>query len=373
MAWEWYHPVKVYFGENFFYKLKDLSLDKPVAVITGKKNVKERGIVGRLEELIGNDFTLLDFVEGEPTWEVIEKLRDRLSEEGVKTVISIGGGSVLDSAKLAALLVTNKGVKIREIIGVRDFKFENSPLRVIAVPTTSGSGSEVTPYSIVIDRENLKKASIGSLYLYPFIAIDDPTLTYDTPFEITRNSGIDAFCHSLEVFFMKEIHPIASNFALNGILLFIKFFMNALNNDRIARAKMMLSSLYGGYAISNVGAGLIHQFAHALGVLRGYPHGFAIAIYVVPVLSWYAEYKEGLERIKLLEDNLGIKGLIMYLRKLFGDIGIPDVGKIGLGEKEIELMVSIVERRKTYFDKFVVTPKRDDLYRIALGGFEASL
>lgn len=369
MPFTWYHPVRVYFGNNSVEELRNIGLNYPVAIVTGKTSAIKRGIVDRLREILGRDVLVYNEIGSEPTFRDVERLKSFLMENDIKTIIAVGGGSVLDSAKLAGLLVNNPEVNLRDIIGVRNVDFANPPIDVIAIPTTSGSGSEATPYSIVIDREALKKASVGSIYLYPKIAIDDPTLTHNTPYEITRNSGIDAFSHCLEILFMRDLHPVAFNFSINGMALFVRFFKNALKDDPIAREKMMLCSLYGGYSISNVGAGLIHQFAHAIGVLRGYPHGYSIALYTIPVLSFYFNSRDGLDRIRMIEEQLGLKGFIFYLRRLFDEIGIPYVRELGLSSDEVETIVGIVERRRPYFDKFVAIPSRDDLYRIALDDF----
>ncbi len=369
MLFTWYHPVSIYFGNDSIKELKNLNLSYPVAIVTGKVSAIKRGVVDRLKGFLGKEVLIYNKIGSEPTWRDVEELKSYLIENCVKTVIAVGGGSVLDSAKLAGLLATNLDVNLRDIIGVRNVSFNNPPIDVIAIPTTSGSGSEATPYSIVIDREALKKASVGSIYLYPKVAIDDPTLTYNTPYDITRNSGIDAFSHCLEVLFMRDLHPIALNFSIGGMALFVRFFKNALSDDPIAREKMMLCSLYGGYSISNVGAGLIHQFAHAIGVLRGYPHGYSIALYTIPVLSFYFNSRDGLERIRMIEEQLGLKGFILYLRRLFYEVGIPPIRELKLSSDEVDRIVEIVERRRPYFDKFVAIPTRDDLYRIAIDEF----
>lgn len=368
IVWNWYHPVKVTFGKGILESaLGALTLEAPVAIVTGKSSLEKRGFLKRVKEILGSSVVFHGKVESEPTWQVIENLRDEFIRFGIKTVLAIGGGSVLDAAKLSALLVNNREVSVREVIGVRDYPFKPSPCKVVAIPTTSGSGSEVTPYSIVIDRESFKKASIGSRFLYPFCAINDPVLTYDTPFKITRDSGIDAFSHLIEILFMKELHPIAVNFSISGIKLFFRFFANALNNDQLAREKMMLGSLYGGYAISNVGAGLVHQFAHAVGVIRGYSHGHAISLCLLPVIDFYA--KRAPERIKEIEGMLGVRNFVHHVYRILGDAHVfEDVRP--LSNEELEMIVEIVRRRESYFDRFIVKPTLEDLYSIVSSGLE---
>lgn len=352
--WSWFNPVKIVFGEETFSTLEDhLEPFKRILVITGRRFVKESGLVDRFSVLMKNkNWYWYHRVTPEPTWDVVQEAVDFARDFDPDCVVGIGGGSVLDTSKLVASFCKSS-LRVRDFIGKRvDLKRD---IFSICVPTTSGSGSEVTPYCVVIDREKKIKSPITSYANYPDLAIDDPELTYGTPYDITRNAGIDALSHCIEAYLSKRASSMTSLFCIEGIRLIFRHLKNALEDDHVARSKLMLASLYGGLGISNAGAGLIHQLGHALTVLRGFSHGYTMGIFMVPVLEFYGDSIR--EKLFELEKGLGIKYFIGFLYRFLKDLGIPDIKEIGLKESEIDDIVSIVMRRKHIIE---ILPKRVD-------------
>ncbi len=341
--WSWHNPTQVRFGENVFETLKDV-VDpySRILLITGSNFVKKSRLIDVIKGFFEKkEWVWYNEITPEPTWDVVQRAVDFARNYKPQCIVGVGGGSVLDTSKLVATFL-DADLNIRECIGKR-IELKRKVFSV-CVPTTSGSGSEVTPYCVVMDRENEIKAPITSAANYPDLAINDPVLTYNTPYEITRNAGVDALSHCLEAYLSKKANPVTKLFSVEGIKLVFKYLKNALNNDPVARKNMMLASLYGGLAISNAGAGLVHQLGHALTVLRGISHGYTMGIFTVPVLEFYGDSVSGL--LVELERALGIKHFLGFLYRFLKELGIPDVAELSLSMREKEKIARIVMKRK---------------------------
>lgn len=341
--WSWRNPTEVRFGEGLFRGLKKVvePFDR-ILVLTGPTFVKKSGLINVIEEqLKGKEWHWYDEVLPEPTWDVVQRAVDFARDYKPRCVVGVGGGSVLDTSKLVASFV-DKPFGVRDFIGKR-VELERSVFSV-CVPTTSGSGSEVTPYCVVMDREREIKAPVTSSANYPDVALDDPVLTRGAPFEVTRNAGVDALSHCLEAYLSRRANPVTELFSVDGMRLVFKYLKNALRDEPVARRKMMLASLYGGFAISNAGAGLIHQLGHALTVLKGLSHGYTMGIFMVPVLELYGDAVR--ERLSRLERALGIKYFLGFLNRFLKELGIPGFNELSLSEEEKRKLVKIVMKRE---------------------------
>lgn len=361
MFWRWSNPVEVVFGKDALDVLPEKLPKGRILLVTGRRFVRESGLIEKLKNLLsGREWHWYNHVDPEPTYEVAQDLADFVKDYRPDVVVAVGGGSVLDVAKLAAAMRDNPGT-VRELIGIKE-PFDRKGAFVVAVPTTSGSGSEVTPYCVIIDRERMKKAPVSSRFCYPDVALDDYALTMDSPRELTRNAGIDALSHCLEAFLSKKASPITKLYSLEGMRLVFRHLKNAMENDPTSRERMMLASLYGGLAISNAGAGLVHQLGHALTVLRGYPHGYTMGIYMVPVLEFYGDSIK--DYLREIEAYLGIKHFLGFLYRFLKDLGIPDLAELNLTNEEKEATCRFVLSRKSVFEILPVKVSQEDLYRV---------
>jgi alcohol dehydrogenase class IV len=213
-------------------------------------------------------------VHGEPTVDVIR--------DGIKAahpcdmVIGLGGGSVLDTGKAIAALVTNPGdvLDYLEVIG-KGLGFVNAPLPYIAIPTTAGTGSEVTRNAVIESTEQKLKVSLRSAWLLPQVALVDPELTYNLPPNITASSGLDALTQLIEPFVSIKANPMTDVICREGIYLAAQSLQRAYENgaDKGAREGMALASLFGGLALANAALGAVHGFAAPLGGMLHAPHG----------------------------------------------------------------------------------------------------
>lgn len=217
-------------------------------------------------------------VDGEPTTEVADQGATYAREEKCDFVIGYGGGSCIDTGKAVAMLVNNGGVCLdyMEVIG-KSQPIKKKSIPLIAIPTTAGTGSEVTKNAVMASREHKQKASLRSPFMYPNLAVVDPTLCISVPPSVTAATGLDAFCQCLEPLTSGQANPLTDAIALKGLGHGAKGLRAAYANgkDAEARNNMALCSLFGGLALANSKLGSAHGFAGPLGGLLGdkAPHG----------------------------------------------------------------------------------------------------
>jgi len=203
-------------------------------------------------------------------------------------IIGIGGGSAIDSAKAIAALVPNKGKlsDYLEIIG-KGKKLEESPLPCIAIPTTSGTGAEVTKNSVIKSVGHNVKVSLRSDNMYPKLAVIDPALTITMPPEITASTGVDALTHLLETYVSKNANPFIDTLCREGMKLISNSLVLAFTDGKNleARENMAMASMLGGMALANVKLGAVHGFAGPLGGMSAIPHGAVCACLLPAVME----------------------------------------------------------------------------------------
>ncbi len=258
-----------------------------VMIVTDPGLVKT-GIVARLEELLktaGLQVSLFSEVEPDPAFETAIKAADTVKETGIDVIVGIGGGSAQDVAKVASILATNPG-PVSAYFGI---DLVPSPgLKLILIPTTAGTGSEVTPIAILSDHHEKLKKGIVSPYLFPSTALLDPELTTGLPPHVTAATGMDALIHAVEAFTSKNANPMTDLLAIQAIKLIYGNIRTAFaNGENIeARGKMLEGSLLAGMAFANAGVTAVHAFAYPIGAEFHIPHGVANTIMLVPVMEF---------------------------------------------------------------------------------------
>ncbi|HEX7621894.1 MAG TPA: iron-containing alcohol dehydrogenase [Anaerolineales bacterium] len=225
-------------------------------------------------------------VRGEPTAQSVMDALHAAREGACDIVIAIGGGSTLDSGKTVAVMLSNPGdlFDYLEIVGLRQ-KFENSSAPFIAIPTTAGTGSEVTRNAVIAIPEHRLKVSLRSPYLLPRYAVVDPELTYSLPPIITANTGLDALTQLIEPFVCNAPSPLTDAVCRDGIPRIARGLLPSYRNgkDAAAREEMSLASMFGGMALANAQLGAVHGLASPLGGLTSAPHG-AICARLLPIV-----------------------------------------------------------------------------------------
>lgn len=223
-------------------------------------------------------------IEQEPSFSDFERLKAEFHSFPADTVIGIGGGSLLDVSKLIAALLHSEQV-LDEVVGKGLLKQRTKLL--VCVPATSGTGSEVSPNAILVDQEGQKKGII-SPYLVPDLVFADPLLTLSLPGAITAATGLDALTHCLEAYTNKFAHPFIDMFAIQGIKLIAENLLQAVKqgDDRVAREKVTLGSILGGFCLGPVNTAAVHALSYPLGTEFHLPHGLSNALLLPHVMEF---------------------------------------------------------------------------------------
>lgn len=299
---------KIVFGNGTFDTLPDhireLKASRPLVVLD--KNLAGTGFRDRVKELLNKEgfkMTLFDKqVEAEPRLEV--------ADEGVKValkgkcdiVVGIGGGSAMDVAKAVAVLAA-KNKKAADYLGLN--KVSGPGLPKIMVPTTAGTGSEVTFTSVFVRQNLKKKEGMNSPYLYPDLALLDPMLTLSLPPVATASTGVDALCHAIESYTSVNASPMSEMFSLEAIQLISSSLRTCVHDgDNLeAREKMLLGSLYAGLGLANAGVGAVHSLSYPLGGKYGVSHGLANTVLLPYVMSF--NLPGALEKFTVIAEVMG--------------------------------------------------------------------
>jgi alcohol dehydrogenase len=239
----------------------------------------------------------------EPTLENIEQVFEATASKNYDVLIGIGGGSVLDTTKILSVLRTNDA-SVEQLLGTD--LVANPGVPTILIPTTSGTGAEVTPNAIVTLPDQELKIGIVSKYLLPTLVILDPVLTLKLPKPITAATGMDAFTHSLESFISTKANPISDMFALESIRLISSSIVEAYQNGESieAREKMLVGSMYGGMALTSAGTAAVHALAYPLGGKYKIPHGVANSMLLPHVMKYNMDAIT--DRLALVAEPMGI-------------------------------------------------------------------
>ncbi|SHJ05642.1 iron-containing alcohol dehydrogenase [Desulfofundulus thermosubterraneus] len=292
------------------------------------------GLVDKVKEALaptGLEIGLFSEVEPEPRLQVVTKCQEAIKEGGYDLLVAVGGGSSMDVAKAASILMTNPGT-IKDYLGVN--LVPNPGIPVIAVPTTAGTGSEVTPIAILSDVDEQLKKGVVSPYLLPKVAIVDPELTVTMPPHITAATGMDALTHAVEAYISVNATTITDTLALEAIRLIARHLRTAVANGEHmeARENMAMASLLAGIAFANAGVAAVHALAYPLGAQFHIPHGVANAVLLPYVME--SNLLGALPRFKIMALAMGEKveelpdreaadKFIEAIKQLSTDIRIP--------------------------------------------------
>jgi alcohol dehydrogenase len=283
-------------------------------------------------------------------------------------VIGIGGGSTIDVAKILATLGDITG-SVKDFIGSDLIKKKGLP--TIMLPTTSGTGAEVTPNAIVKNEEIKSKKGITSSYLIPDRVILDPGLTLSLPRKITAETGLDAFTHAIECYICNKSNPMSDAFSLESMRLIHGNLLRAVEkgDDKSARYDMALGSLYGGIAITNSGTGGVHALAYPLGGEYGISHGLSNAILLAQVMNFNASaVPDKFEKIaelmgadtRTMTQKEAVGYVLEEIQKMIGRSGIS-TESIGISEDNIDEL----SRSAISVQRLIKTNPRSITYDVA--------
>ena len=288
MRFEFATATRIVFGAGALREVGLIAKDfgHRALIVTGRS----AGRASALNRLLGEQgiarWTLS--IPGEPKIEDVEHGIQLARGEGCDLVIGFGGGSAIDAAKAIAALRTNEGdvLDYLEVIG-RAKPLLNPPLPVIAIPTTAGTGAEVTRNAVLASPEHRVKASLRSPLMLPRVALVDPELTYDLPPELTASTGLDALTQLIEPYVSCKANPLTDSICAEGIRRAAHSLRRVFDvgADKSAREDMALASLFGGLALANAGLGAVHGFASPIGGMFPAPHGAVCAALLPHVME----------------------------------------------------------------------------------------
>lgn len=375
---EYKMPTEIVFGKGSSLKLAEMvkkAGGSKVLIVTDK-GVWENNVLKNIEKSLkdnGVEYIVFSEVEPDPTIQGVEKATKLLKEFNADIVVGVGGGSSLDSAKAIAIMGTNEG-KIFDYVGFGLIK--SKPLPIIAIPTTAGTGSEATFWSVLADKTQDVKASVGGWEIMPTIAILDPELTLTLPPKLTAATGMDALCHAMESYVAKSTQPISEGMSLQAMKLIAKSLRRAVTrgDDIQAREDMLMASLLAAFAFNVTRLGLAHALAIPFGAHHHIPHGTVNAI----LLPWVMEYNlpaatdKYIEIAKIFGEDVsslsnmdGARKAVDAIKKLNIDIGITE-SLMDYGVVEADLAMIAEEGYKS--GNVLVNPrssKVEDLVQIS--------
>ena len=311
--------------------------------------VTDRGVVkaGIAEKLISQlpETPTFDEVEQNPRHTTVDRGGEIARELKPDLIIGLGGGSVLDAAKAIALLATNPG-RIGDYEGRE--KYKTAPLPVLAIPTTCGTGSEVTWVAVITHTGRQFKMSIKGPQMYPAVALVDPDLLMTLPPHLIASTGLDALTHAVEAFTVKPASVITDALALESLRLIFRSLPEAyqdIRNNAESRESLMLGSLLAGLAFGNSDVGAVHCLAESVGSLYDTPHGVANAVFLPYVMEFNLEAAKakyaaiaavaGIET-KTKDEAAG--RLIEKIKQLSRDLSIPDFRELRIPENDFPLI-----------------------------------
>lgn len=344
-------PQNVVFGNGSLSKLPELAkkLGKKKGFIISGPHLNKIGMVQRCKDALlsmGIESDAFTETEGNPSTTTVDKATAQFKECGADFIVAFGGGSPLDVAKAVAVLATFGG-KITEYEG--GGKVPGPVVPMIAIPTTAGTGSEVTSFSVITDHERNYKLTVSSNYLLPEYVILDPELIYSVPAGTAAACGVDAMVHALESYISLAASPFSEMFSLKALELIgknIRGYVANRSNENAAEA-MMLGSLFAGIAFSHARLGDVHAMSHPVSAYFDVPHGVANAILLPTVVKFNAladngKYYDIYKCVSVCpvdRNSFEPEMLVEELKLLNEELGIPaSLGDVGVEEKFFDAM-----------------------------------
>lgn len=315
---KYFMPTKIYWGKDSLFKGgKDLAeIGKKAFIVTGRGSALISGALPDLHRLM-KEYAIKYFhfaeIEENPELQAIHRGADLFKSNNCDYLIGIGGGSPLDAAKAISVIVANN-LQNREIYEAAKIK---KAYPVVAMPTTSGTGTEVTPYSVVTDKMLNKKAGFGNPLIFPVISFCNPEYTYSLPEKVTVDTALDALSHLLEgIYSLKRcdlLFPLISDGIGKIIDTLEKAIDDPINYD--SREKLMTASLYGGMVIAQSGTTLQHSIGYPLTTHYGLSHGMANGVVMKSIMELF--YPTVKDELQMLFQRIGIsqEGFYNWLDK----------------------------------------------------------
>ena len=347
-------PVKVRFGEGRALALAEVVVECGASKVLlmvdegiGKFNPAAQACIDKLIATPGITVTTFEKPAGEPTIDMVDDATKAVKASGAQVIIALGGGSVIDTAK-AARLCAQLGKTFREF-QASDPEYPVPTVSLIALPTSAGTGSEVSGGSVISDPEAGRKAGIANGNLRAQVAIVDPVLTYSMPPSMTANTGIDALAQAIAGIIAKCSTPIGDAIGYEAIRMMTPALVGAFKdgNDKAARAGMAAGSMMAGLTMNISDCTAEHSLGQAIGGLKHVPHGLTIGLVLVETLT--REAKVVPAKMERVADAMGVADdgskdgsrAVKAVKKILADLNFPVLSSLGFVEGDIDNLADI--------------------------------
>ena len=317
-------PRTIYYGEGALQKLSELKGTK-AALVTGGNSMKKFGFLDQAEALLkqaGIESILIDGVEPNPSVETVMRGAKAMLAFSPDWIVAIGGGSAIDAAKVMWCFYEHPESTFASIIQPGSMPVLRTKAQFIAIPSTSGTASEITAFSVITDTQKHIKYPIVAADMVPDIAILDPSLPMTMPKHITANTGMDVLCHASEALVSIAATAFTDPYAIQAIKLVLENLPVAYQEPKnlVARENMHEASALAGMAFTNASLGLVHSMAHKIGGEFGVTHGLANAILLPYIIAYNRKVSD---KYAYAEKILEISDLDKEVQQLNKQMNIP--------------------------------------------------
>ena len=320
------------------------------AFVCSGPTIFKHGVTKKVTDVLdqaGCAYAVYTNIKENPTIENVQNGVEEYKKSGADFIIAIGGGSPMDTAKAIGIIINNpEFADVRSLEGVAPTK--NPCVPIIAVPTTAGTAAEVTINYVITDVEKKRKFVCVDTHDIPVVAVVDPDMMSSMPKGLTAATGMDALTHAIEGYITKAAWEITDMLHLKAIEIISSSLRGAVENTPEGREGMALGQYIAGMGFSNVGLGIVHSMAHALGAVYDTPHGVANAILLPTVMEYNADatgekYRDiakamGVEGTETMSQEEYRKAAVDAVRKLAADVGIPKDLKAIVKEEDIRFL-----------------------------------
>jgi alcohol dehydrogenase class IV len=335
-------PRDVYFGQGTVEELKNLK-GKKAAIVIGGSSVIKNGSLEKVKsnlQAAGIETILIDGVEADPSITTVMRGVDVMNQFQPDWIIGLGGGSPMDAAKAMWIFYEYPEFTFEEAAIPFNLPELRKKAKYAAIPTTSGSGSEVTSFAVITDDKTGIKYPIADFNITPDIAIIDTDFAQSMPAKLVANTGMDALTHALEAYVSTMSNRLTDALSMASIEMTAEYLVDSYNKDVAARSEMHVAQNLAGMAFSNAILGIVHSMAHKTGKIFNIEHGCANAIYLPFVIEFnaktagakYAKVAKALSLDGVTEKEL-VQSLIQFVRDLNKKMNVPSSLKdFGLAE-----------------------------------------
>lgn len=336
----------IYYGVDALKQSKEaiLTYGKKALLVTDEVmiNLRQTDYITDIFEKIGTEYEVFSDIAGEPDVETVKAAAKAFKDSGAEYLVALGGGSVLDTGKAVSMMVSmDEGEELSDFVK-KDFV--RKKVRLIAIPTTSGTGSEVTKFTIITDTKNNVKMLLKGDGIMPDMAIAEPKFTLSMPESVTVATGVDALCHAIESYISIKANPMSKQYSISAIRHIFANLPNCIGEERNlrARAKMSLAAMQAGIAFSNSSVTLIHGMSRPIGALFHVPHGNSNAMLLISCLD---DLKDRIpDRIGRLARLCGVSTevddlkasheFLGYLKCFIDSLGVKNIYDYGVSKED---------------------------------------